>query len=66
MYVLQKWMCSVTSSCMEEMQQVTQQLSAAITAVSARYERTLPSLEADTCRYEEEVNEYLKEMGFIL
>ena len=27
---------------------------------------TLPSLEADTCRYEEEVNGYLKEMGFIL
>ena len=64
--VEKKWMCSVTSSCMEEMQQVTQQLSAAITAVSARYERTLPSLEADTCRYEEEVNGYLKEMGFIL
>ena len=40
------------SSCMEEMQQVTQQLSAAITAVSARYE--------------EELNGYLKEMVFIL
>lgn len=64
--VEKKWMCSVLSSCMEEMQQVTQQLSAAITAVSARYERTLPSLEADAQRYEEEVNGYLKEMGFIL
>lgn len=38
----------------------------AITAVSARYERTLPSLEADAHRYENEVNGYLKEMGFIL
>ena len=38
--VEKKWMCSVTSSCMEEMQQVTQQLSAAITAVSARYPRS--------------------------
>ena len=64
--VEKKWMCSVMSSCMEEMQQVTQQLSAAITAVSARYERTLPSLEADAHRYEDEVNGYLKEMGFIL
>ena len=54
------------SSCMEEMQQVTQQLFAAITAVSARYERTLPSLEADAHRYEDEVNGNLKEMGFIL
>lgn len=64
--VEKKWMHSVLSSCMEEMQQVTQQLSAAITAVSARYERTLPSLEADAQRYEDEVNGYLKEMGFIL
>lgn len=64
--VEKKWMDAVMSSCMEEMQQVTQQLSAAITAVSARYERTLPSLEADAQRYEEEVNGYLKEMGFIL
>ena len=61
-----KWMGAIMSSCMEEMQQVTQQLSAAITAVSARYERTLPSLEADAHRYEDEVNGYLKEMGFIL
>ena len=43
-----------------------QGFSAAITAVSARYERTLPSLEADAQRYEDEVNGYLKEMGFIL
>lgn len=64
--VEKKWMHSVMSSCMEEMQQVTQQLSAAITTVSARYERTLPSLEADAHRYEDEVNGYLTEMGFIL
>ena len=42
--VEKKWMRSILSACMEEMQQVTQQLSAAIAAVSARYERTLPSL----------------------
>lgn len=64
--VEKKWMHSVMSSCMEEMQQVTQQLSAAITTVSARYERTLPSLEADAHRYEDEVNGYLTEIGFIL
>lgn len=64
--VEKKWMGAIMSSCMEEMQQVTQQLSAAITAVSVRYERTLPSLEADAHRYEDEVNGYLKEMGFIL
>lgn len=64
--VEKKWMGAIMSFCMEEMQQVTQQLSAAITAVSARYERTLPSLEADAHRYEDEVNGYLKEMGFIL
>ena len=61
-----KWMGAIMSSCLEEMQQVTQQLSAALTAVSARYERTLPSLEADAHRYEDEVNGYLKEMGFFL
>lgn len=64
--VEKKWMHSVMSSCMEEMQQVTQQLSAAITTISARYERTLSSLEADAHRYEDEVNGYLTEMGFIL
>ncbi len=64
--VEKKWMHSVMSSCMEEMQQVTQQLSAAITTVSARYERTLPSLKADAHRYEDEVNGFLTEMGFIL
>jgi hypothetical protein len=51
---------------MEEMQNVTQQLTSDVVALASRYENTLPSLSDDVDKYEAEVNDYLKEMGFEL
>jgi type I restriction enzyme M protein len=64
--VEKKWLASVLASCMEEMQNVTQQLTSDVVALASRYENTLPSLSDDVDKYEAEVNDYLKEMGFEL
>jgi type I restriction enzyme M protein len=64
--VEKKWLASVLASCMEEMQNVTQQLTSDVAQLASRYENTLPSLSDDVDKYEAEVNDYLKEMGFEL
>ena len=61
-----KWLDNIVAYCEDLMQTISHKISEDVLALADRYERTLPSLEADTCRYEEEVNGYLKEMGFIL
>jgi type I restriction enzyme M protein len=64
--VEKKWLASILASCMEEMQNVTQQLTSDVAQLASRYENTLPSLSDDVDKYEAEVNDYLKEMGFEL
>lgn len=61
-----KWLDNIVAYCEDLMQTISHKISEDVLALADRYEHTLPSLEADTCRYEEEVNGYLKEMGFIL
>ena len=63
--VNRKWLDNIVAYCEDLMQTISRKISEEVFALSDRYERTLPSLEADAHRYEVEVNGYLKEMGFI-
>lgn len=59
-----KWLAAILDSCREEMNTLTQQLTADIAALATRYEQTLPELEAEVKRGEQEVSRYLAQMGF--
>ena len=61
-----KWLVSVVGGCEALMQTVTHQITTEVTALAERYEETLPSLTANVAKYENEVNDYLKQMGFTL
>ena len=61
-----KWLVSVVGGCEALMQTVTHQITTEVTALAERYEETLPSLTANVVKYENEVNGYLKQMGFTL
>lgn len=59
-----KWISTISSMILDEMKQVTHQLSNEVITLAERYEFTLSYLSSECNRYEEEVNGYLKEMGF--
>lgn len=62
--VERKWLDAILDSCREEMNTLTQQLTADITALATRYEHTLHELEAEVRQTEQEVSRYLEQMGF--
>ena len=64
--VERKWLASVVSGCEALMQSVTHRIGRDVTALVERYEDTLADLSADVSRYEDEVNGYLREMGFTI
>lgn len=59
-----KWLTHISNMILDEMKQVTHQLANEVVTLSERYEFTLSYLSSECNRYEEEVNGYLKEMGF--
>jgi type I restriction enzyme M protein len=64
--VERKWLDNVLNSCNALMQTVTHSIANDTTALVERYKDTLVSLDDDVAKYEAEVNDYLKEMGFEL
>lgn len=64
--VERKWLASVVGGCEALMQSVTHRIATDVTALADRYEDTLPALAQNVVDYENEVNDYLKEMGFTL
>ncbi len=58
-----KWLASVRSLALERMQTVTHSITADLTAVIERYENTLSNLECSLSEHENNVNDWLKEMG---
>lgn len=64
--IQRKWLASIISGCEALMQTVTHRIANDVTTLVERYENTLPELAQDVAMYEDEVNEYLKEMGFNL
>lgn len=64
--VERKWLASVIGGCESLMQSVTHRIATDVTALVERYEDTMPELAQDVTNFENEVNGYLKEMGFTL
>jgi type I restriction enzyme M protein len=64
--VERKWLDNVLNSCNALMQTVTHSIANDTTALVERYKDTLASLDDDVAKYEAEVGNYLKEMGFEL
>ena len=64
--VERKWLASVVGGCESLMQSVTHRIATDVTALVERYENTMPELARDVTNFEDEVNGYLNEMGFIL
>ena len=64
MVVIKKWLATVTGRCEDEMQRVTQDIAASVTALAERYERTLGEMETSASDLEKRVNDHLKKMGF--
>lgn len=64
--VERKWLAAVSSSCETLMQNITHDIAAQVEALVARYEQTLYTTEQSVASYENEVNGYLREMGFEL
>lgn len=62
--VEKKWLASILSLCNNEMQHLTQSIAADVSALAARYARTLSEISADVQKYEQEVTGYLQQMGF--
>jgi type I restriction enzyme M protein len=59
-----KWMVSIETSAHNEMQRISQRLSARISELSERYEIALPEVLNDVKVLEEKVNKHLSKMGF--
>lgn len=66
MVVIKKWLATITGRCLEEMQRVTQDIAASVTALAERYERTLGEIEKSASNLEKKVNNHLLKMGFEL
>jgi len=64
--VNRKWLANVVGGCEALMQSVTHCISTDVTALAERYEDTMPTLAQNVVTFENEVNDYLKEMGFSL
>lgn len=64
--VERKWLSSVVGRCEALMQSVTHRIATDVATLAERYEDTMQALEQNLARYEKEVGEYLKEMGFTL
>ena len=59
-----KWLATISEMILEEMKQLTHQLANEVVTLAERYEFTLSYLSSECEKYENEVNGYLKEMGF--
>ena len=61
-----KWLASIICSSEALMQSVTHRIATDVAALAERYETTLSDLAQNVSSYEDEVNGYLKEMGFTI
>jgi len=59
-----KWMSSIENSILNEMQRISQRLTARVKELAERYELTLPSALNEVKSLEEKVNAHLSKMGY--
>jgi type I restriction enzyme M protein len=60
-----KWMNTIENSVLNEMQRISQRLTARVKELAERYELTLPSVLNEVKSLEEKVNAHLSKMGYL-
>ena len=61
-----KWIATLRSRLENEMQRISQNLTAEVTALVERYADTLPEIDAEVSELEARVAGHLREMGFVI
>lgn len=64
--VKEKWVNAISTRIESELSRSIEQLKSQLSAISDRYDQTLPSIDKEVEDYESRVNAHLAQMGFVL
>lgn len=64
--VKEKWVNAISTRIESELSRSIEQLKSQLSAISDRYDQTLPSIDQEVEDYESRVNAHLAQMGFVL
>lgn len=64
--VKEKWVNAISTRIESELSRSIEQLKSQLSAISDRYDQTLPSIDKEVENYESRVNAHLAQMGFVL
>ena len=64
--VKEKWVNAISTRIESELSRSIEQLNSQLSAISDRYDQTLPSIDKEVEDYESRVNAHLAQMGFVL
>ena len=64
--VKEKWVNAISTRIESELSRSIEQLKGQLSAISDRYDQTLPSIDQEVADYESRVNAHLAQMGFVL
>ena len=64
--VKEKWVNAISTRMESELSRSIEQLKSQLSAISDRYDQTLPSIDKEVEDYESRVNAHLTQMGFVL
>lgn len=64
--VKEKWVNAISTRIESELSRSVEQLKSQLSAISDRYDQTLPSIDKEVEDYESRVNAHLTQMGFVL
>lgn len=64
--VKEKWVNAISTRIESELSRSIEQLKSQLSAISDRYDQTLPSIDKEVEDYESRVNAHLTQMGFVL
>lgn len=64
--VKEKWVNAISTRIESELSRSVEQLKSQLSAISDRYDQTLPSIDKEVEDYESRVNTHLTQMGFVL
>lgn len=64
--VKEKWVNAISTCIESELSRSIEQLKSQLSAISDRYDQTLPSIDKEVEDYESRVNAHLAQMGFVL
>lgn len=64
--VKEKWVNAISTRIESELSRSVEQLKSQLSAISDRYDQTLPSIDKEVEDYESRVSAHLTQMGFVL